>query len=88
MIYFLVGLSIYLSMGLSFTLAAWLQAAEKQVIATGKYDSFFADWKRTSIFIVLWLLIAIADYRSNITRTVPDLEYIVDNLKSKIKREK
>lgn len=77
MITFLI---IYLSIGFGFSLGAWLEVQEKNV---KNKEPVTLDLKNWLFFIALWWLIAIADYRINISRTAPPLEILMEMIRDK-----
>ena len=58
----------YFLMGLGFSLASWLQAAEKEV-DTGKNEPPFLS-KTFVVFIFVWPVIALYCYRAEVKKSI------------------
>lgn len=83
---FLIILSIYISMGLGFSICSYLQYTEIRVRTNQPLESKFVTIKIAALFTLFWMFIAIYCYRSGISRTIPELEYsIIDMTKDAIK---
>ncbi len=73
MIIFITVLIGYLSAGFGFALASWLQGAEQQVDAGEAPDRLFQG--KITIFILMWPLIALYCYRTEVTRTINKIDF-------------
>lgn len=81
MTYALIFITIYLSIGFGFALASWLQAAEIQVKEKKPYDRLLCI--NTVYFTAFWWLIAIHCYRADIKRSIPDLQYTLEEIEKR-----
>ncbi len=71
-IYIAIGLIAYLSIGIGFAIAAWLQAAEMEVDKTGKYTF---KLKTFAFFTVAWWLVAIYCFQTEVSRTKKPIDF-------------
>ena len=65
---FLICIGAYLLVGLGFTLASWLQAAEKEVDAGKNQPAFLS--KTFVVFIFVWPVIALYCYRAEVKKSI------------------
>jgi len=72
MIYFIISIITYITLGLGFALSSWLEVQEKNVKAKRPIT---VDFKMWVIFTLGWWLIAIYCYRAEIKRTIPTYHY-------------
>jgi hypothetical protein len=70
----LIGVAvIYLSAGLGFSIASWLQAAE---IASDAHEKLPAFWgKNTVFFMPLWIFVALYCYRAEVKKSIKKIDF-------------
>ena len=73
MIYVYFFATAYLSMGLGFSIASWLQAAEIEVNETGGHGSFFSG--QLPWFVFLWPIVALFCYKKDVKKTISEEHY-------------
>lgn len=76
MIYFIIFISVYLSIGFGFALASWLTEQEKRTKNKLPTQLNPVTWV---VFILGWLLFAIYCYRAEVKRTVPTYHYFMED---------
>ena len=68
--YIIWAVSFYVFAGLGFSLAAWLQAAEK-ISDEGK--DWSDCWKSFWFFVLIWPIIAVYCYRAEVKKSIPKI---------------
>ena len=71
MLYIIGFVSFYVFTGFGFSLAAWLQAAEK---ISDKGGDWSKCWRQFWFFVLIWPIIALYCYRAEVKKSISKID--------------
>jgi Na+/H+ antiporter NhaC len=73
--YVYYGVIAYLLMGFGFSIAAWLEAAEKEVKEGKEPTSFISSIMTLIFFMLFWFIIAAYCYKAEVKGSIRPIDY-------------
>ena len=83
-IWLLLSIVVYLSIGMGFALASWLQALENRLHKQFLRRDYEEEFKTFLLFTIGWWVIAIFCYKSEISKSIPTVKEYIENSQGKL----